>query len=120
DMHHLDLTAADWEAITMVAGWLRSFRTATTLMSATKRPVLSFTHTIFRGLQDDLRTSIRGLPLSTPSVLRNGLLEAHRKLSDYYYKSDESPYYTWAARTSIIYFCLPCSHSSSSRPADLL
>ncbi|KAJ6529069.1 hypothetical protein DFH09DRAFT_99895 [Mycena vulgaris] len=120
DMHHLDLTAADWEAITMVAGWLKSFRTATTLMSTTKRPVLSFTHTIFRGLQDDLRTSIRGLPLSTPSVLRNGLLEAHRKLSDYYYKSDESPYYTWAARTLIIYPCLPCSHSSSSRPADLL
>ncbi|KAJ6561641.1 hypothetical protein B0H19DRAFT_1233584 [Mycena capillaripes] len=27
----------------------------------------------------------------------NGLLEAHRKLSDYYYKFDQSPYYTWAA-----------------------
>jgi hypothetical protein len=31
--------------------------------------------------------------------LRNGLLEAHRKLSEYYYKFDQSPFYTWAART---------------------
>jgi hypothetical protein len=99
DMHHLDLNAADWEAVIMVSDWLKSFRSATTLMSTTKRPVLSFTHTVFRGLQEDLRSSIRQLPLSTPSVLRNGLIEAHRKLSDYYYKSDESPYYTWAART---------------------
>jgi hypothetical protein len=98
DMHHLDLTAVDWDAITLVAGWLKSFRTATTLMSTTKRPVLSFTHAVFRGLQDDLRTSIRELPPATPSALRNGLIEAHRKLSDYYYKLDESPYYTWAAR----------------------
>jgi hypothetical protein len=70
-------------------------------MSTTKRPTLSFTHAIFRGLQEDLRTSLKELPFSTPSVLRNGLLEAHRKLSDYYYKMDQSPYYTWAARTCI-------------------
>ncbi|KAJ6593260.1 hypothetical protein B0H19DRAFT_15906 [Mycena capillaripes] len=44
----------------------------------------------------DLRTSIKDLPISTPSVLRNGLFDAHRKLSDYYYKMDQSPYYTWA------------------------
>ncbi|KAJ7455097.1 hypothetical protein FB451DRAFT_1049106, partial [Mycena latifolia] len=98
DMHHLDLTAVDWDAISLVTSWLKSFRSVTTLMSTTKRPVLSFTHTVFRGLQDDLRTSIRELPVSTPSALRNGLIEAHTKLSDYYYKSDESPYYTWAAR----------------------
>ncbi|KAJ7024969.1 hypothetical protein C8F04DRAFT_1400851 [Mycena alexandri] len=67
-------------------------------MSATKKPMLSFTAAIFRGLQEDLRTTI-----GTPSVLRNGngLLEAHRKLSDYYYKFDQPPYYTRAAR--IIY-----------------
>ena len=88
-MHHLDLSAADWDAIIMVSSWLESFRSATTLMSTTKRPVLSFTHTMFRGLQEDLRDSIRDLPLSTPSALRNGLIEAHQKLSDYYYKSDE-------------------------------
>ncbi|KAJ7166144.1 hypothetical protein C8R46DRAFT_843985, partial [Mycena filopes] len=93
DMRHLELGDADWDAIILVAGWLKSFRSATSLMSTTKQPVLSHTHTIFRGLQEDLRMSLRELPLSTPSVLRNGLLEAHRKLSDYYYKSDDSPYY---------------------------
>lgn len=46
-----------------------------------------------------LRTTIKELPVGTPSVLRNGLLEAHRKLSEYYYKFDQSPFYTWAART---------------------
>ncbi|KAJ7605042.1 hypothetical protein DFH06DRAFT_1068052, partial [Mycena polygramma] len=40
---------------------------------------------------------LRELPINTPSVLRNGLVEAHRKLSDYYYKFDQSPHYTWAA-----------------------
>lgn len=62
--------------------------------------MLSFTHAIFRGLQEDLRASLKQLPFSTPSVLRNGLLEAHLKLSDNYYKMDQSPYYTWAARES--------------------
>jgi hypothetical protein len=103
DIRHLDLTDADWNAIILVAGWLKDFRTATTLMSTTKRPVLSFTHTVFRGLQEDLRKSIRELSLSTPSALRNGLIEAHRKLSDYYHKSDDSPFYTWAARMCLIY-----------------
>ncbi|KAJ7507999.1 hypothetical protein B0H11DRAFT_2217997 [Mycena galericulata] len=84
-------------SIILVTGWLKSFRTATTLMSTTKRPMLSYTHAIFRGLQEDLRVSLNELPFSTPSVLRNGLLDAHRKLSDYYYKSDDSHFYTWAA-----------------------
>lgn len=98
DLRHLDLTDGDWDSIILVTGWLKSFRTATTLMSTTKRPMLSYTHAIFRGLQEDLRLSLKQLPFSTPSVLRNGLLEAHRKLSDYYYKMDQSPFYTWAAR----------------------
>ncbi|KAK6984731.1 hypothetical protein R3P38DRAFT_2467438, partial [Favolaschia claudopus] len=70
---------------------------ATTLMATTKRPILSFTHTVFCGLQEDIHTSIHDLPISTPSALWNRLIEAHRKLSDYYYKSDASPFYTWAA-----------------------
>jgi hypothetical protein len=98
ELHQYDLTDTDWESIILVTGWLKSFRTATTLMSTTKRPMLSFTHAIFRGLQEDLRQSLKELPLATPSILRNGLLDAHRKLSDYYYKLDQSPYYTWAAR----------------------
>ncbi|KAJ6566936.1 hypothetical protein B0H19DRAFT_1258111 [Mycena capillaripes] len=52
----------DWDSIIFVTGWLKSFRTTTTtLMFTTKRPVLSSTHTIFRGLQEDLRTSIKDL-----------------------------------------------------------
>lgn len=34
------------------------------------------------------------LPDSAPSQLRSGLIEAHRKLSEYHYRSDESPFYT--------------------------
>lgn len=98
DLRHLELSDADWDAIIMVTGWLKSFRTATTVMSTTKKPMLSYTATIFRGLQEDLRAAVKDLPIGTPSVLRNGLIEAHRKLSDYYYKFDQSPYYTWAAR----------------------
>ncbi|KAJ7651809.1 hypothetical protein B0H17DRAFT_958281, partial [Mycena rosella] len=75
EMHHLDLSVANWNTITLITGWLKSFQTATTLMSTTKCPVLSFTHAIFRGLQEDLRMSIAQLPTSTPSVLRNGLIE---------------------------------------------
>ncbi|KAJ6572943.1 hypothetical protein B0H10DRAFT_1839029, partial [Mycena sp. CBHHK59/15] len=109
DLHRWDLTDSDWDAIVLVTGWLKSFRTATTLMSTTKRPMLSYTHTIFCGLQEDLRTSLRQLPFSMLSVLQNGLLEAHRKLSDYYYKMDQSLYYTWATHESHILFYLCAS-----------
>jgi hypothetical protein len=61
--------------------------------------MLSYTHAIFRGLQDDIKTSLREFAITTPSILRNGLLDAYRKLSDYYYKIDASPFYTWAACT---------------------
>lgn len=107
-MHHLDLSAADWDAIIMVLTWLKSFHSVTMLMLTTKHPMLLFTHTVFRGLQEDLFNSIHNLPLSTPLALCNGLIEAHRKLSDYYYKSNKSPYYTWAACTwfHILYMLL--------------
>ena len=68
-------------------------------MSATKTPMLSTTHAVFRGLQDDLKSILRDLPLSVPLSIKKGLTDAHRKLSDYYYKYDESPFYTWAACT---------------------
>lgn len=42
DLRHLDLTDGDWDSIILVTGWLKSFRTATTLMSTTKRPMLSY------------------------------------------------------------------------------
>lgn len=92
------MTPEDWEAVALVTSWLKSFRSATTQMSTTKRPMLSATHAIYRGLQDSLRTSLSTLPDNTPSRLRQGLARAHRKLSDYYNKIDDSQYYTWASR----------------------
>ena len=87
----------DWEAIALVAQWLKSFRSATTQMSTTKCLMLSRTHAIFRGLQDSISDSLRSLPNNTPASLQRGLLNAHQKRSDYYGKSDESPYYTWGS-----------------------
>ncbi len=64
--------------------------------------MLSSTYTVFRGLQSHLRDILRNLPDSVSPQIKNGLVEAHRKLSDYYYKFDESPLYTWAARKFIL------------------
>ena len=44
---------------------------------------------------------IWGNPDNMPSQLKLGLMHAHWKLSDYYRKIDESPYYTWALCASI-------------------
>ncbi|KAJ6606693.1 hypothetical protein B0H10DRAFT_1719977, partial [Mycena sp. CBHHK59/15] len=93
ELRDLELSDADWNAIELVTEWLKVFCAATTEMSRTKKLMLSSTHAIFRGLQEHLRNILRNLPNSVPSRLKRGLLEAHRKLSDYYYKSDDSPYY---------------------------
>jgi hypothetical protein len=98
DLHSLEITEMDWESITLVTSWLKSFRSATTEMSATKEPMLSTTHAIFRGLQDDIKNILRNLPNSVSPKIKLGLTDAHRKLSDYYYQYDTSPFYTWAAR----------------------
>jgi len=102
DLRALELDPADWDAISQVSGWLEYFRAATTEMSRTKEPMLSTVHAIFRGLQEHIRSILQDLPDKAPTQLRTGLTEAHRKLSDYYYRSDESPYYTWAARNFIL------------------
>ncbi len=88
----------------MVTKWLKAFRSATAQMSTTTKPMLSTTHAVFRGLQDDVKKIIASLLQTTPPELKQGLLDAHRKLSDYYYKYDESPFYTWAARMFIFLF----------------
>jgi hypothetical protein len=59
--------------------------------------MLSTTHAIFRGLQEHIKQIYRDLPGSIPPKIKAGLLDAHKKLSDYYYKYDQSPFYTWAA-----------------------
>jgi len=97
DLCALELDPSDWAAISQVAGWLKAFRSATTEMSKTKEPMLSTIHAIFRGLQDHISSILHELPNSTPTQLRIGLIDAHTKLSEYYFRLDESPYYTWAA-----------------------
>lgn len=98
DLRKYELSSEDWDAVKLVTGWLKSFRSATTQMSATKTTTLSSTHAIFRGLQEDVRKAIAGLPQTAPVRIRDALLAAHLKLSDYYYKFDESPFYVWASR----------------------
>ena len=63
-------------------------------------PMLSMTHAIFRGLQEDLRDILRDLPDTVFPPLKKGLLDAHLKLSDYYHKIDESLYYLWSSHRS--------------------
>jgi hypothetical protein len=100
DLRKFELSNTDWETITLVTGWLKSFREGTTQMSATKTPMLSQTQAVFKGLQDDLRETIRTLPFGVEPALRDGLVAAHTKLSDYYTKFDESSYHAWAGRRS--------------------
>jgi hypothetical protein len=100
ELRKYELQDEDWEAIALVAQWLKAFQSATTQMSTTKCPMLSWTHAIFHGLQHCLADSLCLLPNNTPTLLRQGLLNAHWKLSDYYGKSDDTPYYTWASHMS--------------------
>jgi hypothetical protein len=85
-----------------VASWLKSFQSTTTEMSATSVLMLSTTHAIFRGLQDDIKNILCDLPNSVSPKIKLSLTDAHHKLSDYYYQFDASPFYTWAARMWIL------------------
>lgn len=97
DYHLLD---KDWKNIKLLAGWLEIFCSATTQMSSTITPMISSTHAIFRGLQDKLKSILKDSPDDISPKIKSGLLKAHRKLSDYFTKFDESPYYTWSASMS--------------------
>lgn len=99
------LSSEDWDALKKISDWLGAFRAATTQMSTSKKPMLCHTHKVFRSLQKDVHKMILELPEDeNPSTirLRNGLVAAHTKLSDYYFKFDASPYYHWAACTSTL------------------
>jgi hypothetical protein len=50
------------------------------------------THSIFSGLQKTLKDKLTALPPNSDPELVDGLTKAHRKLSDYYYKFDQSPF----------------------------
>ena len=107
DLCDLELSEDEWSSIRLVAGWLERFRDATTQMSAIHQPMLSHTHAIFRGLQEHLRESLHNLPAGIDLCIRNGLVAAHHKLSEYYYRFDQSPFYIWAARRSVSFLTTP-------------
>ncbi|TDL20880.1 hypothetical protein BD410DRAFT_725041 [Rickenella mellea] len=95
ELRKFELSSPDWDAIKMVCGWLQCFRDATTQMSATKDSTLSSVNAVFKRLQDQVRKTLRDLLSTAPPELRDSLLQAHRKLSDYFSTFDASPYYTW-------------------------
>ena len=96
--------------------WLKSFRLATTQMSATQTPMLSSTYAIFCGLQEELWETLCSLPNSTSPQLVKGLTDAHLKLSDYYHTFDTSPFYSWSSLLSLS----PCRcHSECWTPLVL-
>jgi hypothetical protein len=98
ELRHLELTEAEWSAIKIISDWLWLFRQATEMMSSTKQVTLSAVHTVFHGLQDHLKSSLRKLPPSAPTQLKTGLIKAYSKLADYHSFFDQSPYYLWACR----------------------
>lgn len=111
DLRDYEMTERDWIAIKKICIWLKAFRDATTQMSTTKKPMLSTTHFIFRGLQDHLQNILRNLPDDIDPEVKLALTSSHRKLSDYYYKIDQSPLYLWSARKlSICIFCMNSRH----------
>ncbi|KAF8984016.1 hypothetical protein BDQ17DRAFT_1260972, partial [Cyathus striatus] len=97
DLQSLELSSQEWASIEIVTTWLHAFQQATMQMSSTKEPMLLTTHAIFCGLQDrPAHGSICHNPVSK-------LWNAHKKLSNYYYCFDKSPYYIWAAHRFFVY-----------------
>ncbi|CAA7270448.1 unnamed protein product [Cyclocybe aegerita] len=74
-----ELTDQDWTSVKMVMDWLHIFKDATQQML------------------DKLKTILHSLPANVPTNVKNGLVRAHQKLSDYYFKFDQSPHVCWAA-----------------------
>ncbi len=97
ELHSCEMSASDWDNVSMVMGWLKTFRFTMTEMSTSKKPMLSTMHAVFRGIQDEIKSILTHLPNSTPPEIKKGLMDAHLKLSDYYYKFDESSFYIWSA-----------------------
>ena len=101
ELRVLELDEDEWEVIKRVTDWLNTFRSVTSQMSGTKgMSTLSTTHAVFRGLQKHVADIIHFLPASSNPQIKDGLLNTHCKLSDYYYKYDQSSFYTWSARKS--------------------
>jgi hypothetical protein len=90
DLPAFELSNMDWESVQLVTSWLKSFKAAMMEMSATKVSMLSTTHAIFRGLQDNIKTILHDLSDSVSLNIKMGLTDAHCKLSDYYYQYNAS------------------------------
>ena len=104
DLRAFELSNDDWASISLVTQWLKSFQSATTQMSSTKTSMLLTMHAIFCELLEDIWLSIISLPANMPAQLKNSLVSAHHKLSDYYTQLDESPLYIWLSCEYIIHF----------------
>ncbi|KAG2070376.1 hypothetical protein BDR04DRAFT_1019021, partial [Suillus decipiens] len=87
----------NWSAIQLDSDWLKAFQSATTQMSTTKCSMLSSTQAVLHGLQESLQESLCELPNNTPPHLKDSLIQAHQKLSNYYTKFNESPFYLWSS-----------------------
>ena len=97
DLCKFEMHTNDWDAITLVTQWLKTFWSATTQMSTMKLLMLSSAHAIFHGLQESLCESLHTLPNNTLPWLKLGLMRANWKLSDYFGKFDDLPFYTWSS-----------------------
>ncbi|KAM5546301.1 hypothetical protein V8D89_000427 [Ganoderma adspersum] len=97
DLRQYELSWQDWEALSIITQWLQLYRDAILEMSVTTRPTISEVSAVFKGLQEHLCKLLTMLPKGTPRVLRDGLVNAHYKLSDYSFLFDGSPFYAWAS-----------------------
>ncbi|HEV7737915.1 MAG TPA: hypothetical protein VGO47_11160, partial [Chlamydiales bacterium] len=96
DLRPYELTAEDWTTIELATSWMKAFRSATTQMSATKHTTYASIHAVRKGLQDHVANEISKLPVLASPHVCEALIACHRKLSDYYFKIDASPYPIWA------------------------
>ena len=72
DIQPFKLSEDEWNTVTLVTAWLKSFWSATTQMSATKTPMLSTMHAIFYGLQGDVQDILHSLLDTTAPELKKG------------------------------------------------
>ncbi|KAH8927021.1 hypothetical protein BT69DRAFT_1394053 [Atractiella rhizophila] len=90
------LRKAEWDGVEAVATWLESFRNATIEMSTTSSPSLSSTLGMYYGLMGEIKEFITTMPKTIPKEFRDGLVNAHVKLSTYNAVLDNSPYPLWS------------------------
>lgn len=106
DLYPFKLKKPDWDAIELITKWLQLYRQATELMSSTKSITISSAHRVLHKLQEHIRNALRSIPDDAPPQLKQGLIRANMKLSDYHVHFDESPFYLWSCRSCFYYISL--------------